>query len=111
MVESFDNFEEPRQIEHVLQKCEGSYKFLGGLYRETANNKSFVARKNGREIRFLQNRWKALEKVLKKDQKLISIYLTIKQDIATLREEILNHQNKLKVNQKKDGERSQKISK
>ena len=64
----FDNFEESRQIvrvdqilnnisvmpllqERILHKCEGSYKFLGGLHKETANNKSFVARKNGREIR------------------------------------------------------------
>jgi hypothetical protein len=65
----FDNVERPRQTvssdsskyalilvifleqESVLEKCEGSWKFLSSLHRETASNNNFVARKNGREIR------------------------------------------------------------
>jgi len=97
----FENFEKPRQTECILQKCEGSCKFLSSLHRETASNNNFVARKNGREIRFLQNRWKVLEKLARKDQKLKSVYLTIKQDIESLREEIAEHQKKVKLNGKK----------
>lgn len=42
-----------------------------------------------------------MEKLARKDQKLTSVYLTVKQDIETLREEILSHQNKLKLNERK----------
>ena len=37
----------------------------------------------------------------RKDQKLKSVYLTIKQDIESLREEIAEHQKKVKLNGKK----------
>ena len=52
-------------------------------------------------ISVLQNRWKALEKLARKDQKLKSVYLTIKQDIQTLREELAEHQAKVKGYERK----------
>ena len=52
-------------------------------------------------ISVLQNRWKVLEKLARKDQKLKSVYLTIKQDIQTLREELAEHQKRVKVNERK----------
>ena len=52
-------------------------------------------------ISVLQNRWKALEKLARKDQKLKSVYLTIKQDIQTLREELAEHQKRVKVYERK----------
>ena len=52
-------------------------------------------------ISVLQNRWKALEKLARKDQKLKSVYLTIKHDIQTLREELAEQQKMVKVNERK----------
>ena len=52
-------------------------------------------------ISVLQSRWKVLEKLARKDQKLKSVYLTIKQDIQTLREELAEHQTKVKVYERK----------
>ena len=52
-------------------------------------------------ISVLQSRWKVLEKLSKKDQKLKSVYLTIKQDIQTPREELTEHQTKVKVYERK----------
>ena len=49
----------------------------------------------------LQNRWKVLEKLARKDQKLKSVYLTIKQDIQTLREELAEHQKRVKGYERK----------
>ena len=42
-----------------------------------------------------------MEKLARKDQKLKSVYLTIKQDIQTLREELAENQTKVKVNERK----------
>ena len=42
-----------------------------------------------------------MEKLARKDQKLKSVYLNIKQDITILRDEIMNHQKKLKINEGK----------
>ena len=42
-----------------------------------------------------------MEKLARKDQKLKSVYLIIKQDIQTLREELAEHQKRVKVNERK----------
>ena len=42
-----------------------------------------------------------MEKLARKDQKLKSVYLTIKQDIQTLREELAEDQKRVKVNERK----------
>jgi hypothetical protein len=52
-------------------------------------------------ISVLQNRWKVLEKLARKDQKLKSVYLTIKQDIQALREALSEHQTKVKGYERK----------
>eukprot|EP00092_Neocalanus_flemingeri_P069927 GFUD01085778.1.p1 GENE.GFUD01085778.1~~GFUD01085778.1.p1 ORF type:complete len:804 (+),score=252.73 GFUD01085778.1:389-2800(+) len=100
-LKGFESFEKAGHIESVLQKCEGSCKFLTNIHRETTSSNNFVARKRSREIRFLQNRWKLLENLSRKDQKLKSVYLTIKQDIETLKEDLVEHQKKVKVNERK----------
>jgi ribosome-binding ATPase YchF (GTP1/OBG family) len=52
-------------------------------------------------ISVLQNRWKVLEKLARNDQKLKSVYQTIKQDIQTLEEELAEHQTKVKGYERK----------
>ena len=52
-------------------------------------------------ISVLQNRWKVLKKLARKEQKLKSVYLTIKQDIQTLREELAEHRTKVKGYERK----------
>ena len=42
-----------------------------------------------------------MEKLARKDQKLKSVYLTIKHDIQTLREELAEHQKRFKVYERK----------
>jgi len=97
----FEAVEKPRQMETILEKCEGSYDFLSNLHKETISTSSIIGRKSGREIRFLQNRWKTLEKLVRKDQRLKSVYLTIKQDINELREDISEHKKTIKLNERK----------
>jgi cell division protein FtsL len=42
-----------------------------------------------------------LENLARKDQKLKSVFLTIKQDIQTLEEELAEHQKRVKANERK----------
>jgi len=97
----FETSEKAGKIESLLLKCEGSCKFLNNLQVETTGSNNFVARKRSREIRLLQNSWKRLEKLARKDQKLKSVYRKIKEDIQTMTENLAKHQKLVKVHERK----------